>query len=207
MKALELQRQIRTKVKEKERQAELKREKNRLKLGKETTEARRIMEENQNKIYFEQLEITRKKDQSDREKLLEKLKAEKRARFGDVLDEEEDKDDPVNVRKKFKKVYTQMFKIYRYSDKESLNKCLKMLRKYMGNIVSNPLELKFQKINSENKTFVAKVKNIIGGTNLLTEAGFVLEDKYYHFKGTQAGLQEFLKAMEEEIHKMDMFLE
>ena len=202
LKALELQRQIREKVKEKERQAEIQREKNRLKQGKEMTEARRIMKENQKKLDLEMLKKRREKDDLERQKLREKLEADKRARFGADYDK---KETVIVIKDDFYKIFAQMKKIYRYTDKLLLQNCLKTIGKYLRNIQKKPNETKFQTINTQNKVFVKRISNAIGGINLLKVAGFKEDSTNLVFTGDQEGLAEFLSYLDTEIHKMEMY--
>lgn len=50
--------------------------------------------------------------------------------------------------------------------------CLKILKAYIGNVVKNPDEPKYKKINMENKAYKAKVKPFLGAKNLLMAIGF-----------------------------------
>lgn len=201
LKGLELQRKIREKVKEKERQAELERERNRIKQGKEISKARRALEENQKKLDFEFLKKNREKDNLERERLKAKIEADKRARFGEDYNEKQKK---VNIKDDFYKIFRQMIKIYRYTDKNLLMNCLKTIGKYLGNIAKKFSEPKFQTIKKDNKVFVKRIANVIGGTNLLKVAGFQEDPSTFQFAGTLEGLQEFLGYLECEVNKLDM---
>ena len=203
LKALELQKQIRAKVKEKERQAQIEREKKRIKMGKEISEARRIMEENQQKLHFENLKKQKTKDEIEREKVRAQIEADKKARFGDDYNDEKNK--PIIIKEDFYKVFLQMKKIYRYTDKNGLMNCLKTIGKYLGNIVKNPNEAKFKTINPGNKVFVKRIGNMIGGMQLLKVAGFMEDGSMLLFTGTQEGLQEYLGYLHDEVSKMENF--
>ena len=50
--------------------------------------------------------------------------------------------------------------------------CLKILKAYIGNVVKNPDEPKYKKINMENKAYKTKVKPFLGAKNLLLAIGF-----------------------------------
>jgi hypothetical protein len=50
--------------------------------------------------------------------------------------------------------------------------CLKILKAYIGNIVKNPDEVKYRKINMENKAYKTKVKPFLGAKSLLLCLGF-----------------------------------
>lgn len=187
-------------MKEKERQAELERERNRIKQGKEISKARRALEENQKKLDFEFLKKNREKDNLERERIKAKLEADKRARFGDDFDK---KDKAVAIKDDFYKVFRQMNKIYRYTDKALFLNCLKTIGKYLGNIAKHFAEPKFQTIKKDNKVFVRRIANVIGGTNLLKVAGFEEQGSTFRFAGTQQGLNEFLGYLECEVNKLD----
>ena len=57
---------------------------------------------------------------------------------------------------------------------------LKLLQKYIGNIVKNPAEEKYRSINAENETFKTKVGHVVGGRALLKGIGFTrtIENKW-----------------------------
>jgi hypothetical protein len=202
LKALDLQRQIREKVKEKERQAEIQREKNRLKQGKQISEARRIMKENQKKLDLEMLKKRREKDDMEREKIRLKLEADKRERFGADYDK---KDEVVIIKDEFYRIYAQMKKIYRYTDKLLLQNCLKTIGKYLRNIQKKPNEVKYHTINTQNKVFIKRISSAIGGVNLIKVAGFKEEGTNLQFSGNQEGLTEFLEYLDSEVNKMEMY--
>ena len=51
-------------------------------------------------------------------------------------------------------------------------KCLKLLTLFVGNVVDNPGEVKYQSINTEGKAYKAKVKPFLGAKSLLMAVGF-----------------------------------
>lgn len=78
-----------------------------------------------------------------------------------------------------KKMKASAAKIDEYITKISMykaggdgGKCLKILLAYIKNIVANPDEDKFKKINTENKVYKSKVKPFIGAKALLLAVGF-----------------------------------
>lgn len=78
-----------------------------------------------------------------------------------------------------KKIKASVAKIDEYISKVSSykaggdgGKCLKILSLYVKNIVENPGEDKFKKINMENKAYKTKVKPFIGAKALLLAVGF-----------------------------------
>lgn len=55
-------------------------------------------------------------------------------------------------------------------------KCLKILILYLKNIVANPTEEKYRKINMDNKVYKTKIKPFIGAKILLLAVGFAPND-------------------------------
>lgn len=54
--------------------------------------------------------------------------------------------------------------------------CLKILKAYIGNIVKNPEDPKYRKINMENKAYKTKVKPFLGAKSLLLCIGFSVSE-------------------------------
>ena len=54
--------------------------------------------------------------------------------------------------------------------------CLKILKAYIGNIVKNPDDPKYRKINMENKAYKTKVKPFMGAKSLLLAIGFSVSE-------------------------------
>lgn len=50
--------------------------------------------------------------------------------------------------------------------------CLKILKAYIGNVVKNPDDPKYRRINTENKAYKTKVKPFLGAKTLLMCVGF-----------------------------------
>ena len=78
-----------------------------------------------------------------------------------------------------KKPQVSTAKIGEYIDKVSSykaggdgGKCLKILKAYVGNVVDNPGEDKFKKINIDNNVYKTKVRPFIGAKSLLLAVGF-----------------------------------
>lgn len=55
--------------------------------------------------------------------------------------------------------------------------CLNILRTYVANIVNNPKEKKYTRINTNNEVFKAKVKPFVGAKKLLRAVGFVHDEE------------------------------
>eukprot|EP00405_Crypthecodinium_cohnii_P008964 CAMPEP_0206427124 /NCGR_PEP_ID=MMETSP0324_2-20121206/4835_1 /ASSEMBLY_ACC=CAM_ASM_000836 /TAXON_ID=2866 /ORGANISM="Crypthecodinium cohnii, Strain Seligo" /LENGTH=759 /DNA_ID=CAMNT_0053892307 /DNA_START=135 /DNA_END=2415 /DNA_ORIENTATION=+ len=66
-------------------------------------------------------------------------------------------------------------KRYKDSDPGGLKTCLQTLRAYIKNIVDNPVEPKFHRINCENGAFKNRIASFAGAQEVLEALGFVLE--------------------------------
>lgn len=203
LKALELQREIRMKVKEKERKDELEREKRRMRQGKEISEARRVIAEREERLRLERIKKEKQEVQREKDRMRAILEADKRARFGDKLDEPTKK--KVNIKEEFFKILSQMNKIYRYSDRNTLLSCMKMIKKYISNILKNPNEVKYQRVKTTNKVYAKRIKSTIGGVNLLKLSGFDDQGEYLVYNGNLQGMQEFNGYLQNEISKLDLY--
>ena len=76
-----------------------------------------------------------------------------------------------SAKKSFEEIYEKMRKIY-LGQPEGMRVCFKTLLVYMGNLVKDPNEPKFRKINAKNPNFVARVANVLGGMVILKDCGF-----------------------------------
>lgn len=74
------------------------------------------------------------------------------------------------------KIDEYISKISSYKAGGDGGKCLKILLAYLKNIVANPAEEKFKKINMENKVYKAKIKPFVGAKVLLLAVGFTPDD-------------------------------
>jgi len=88
--------------------------------------------------------------------------------------------DKKQVKKEFspnpKNIDDYIKKISAYRAGGDGGKCLKVLHIYIRNIVDNPADDKFQRINIENKAYKSKVKPFIGSKALLQACGFEKSD-------------------------------
>ena len=169
-KAKELQKQVREKTLQQEKENELAAEKLRLAQGKELAEAKRILDENKKKLDIEA--YVREKNQTEREKqeMLRILEEDKRQKLGDKYQAKDQA--PKSTKEGYIAIYDKMYKIYRMGQLGVLRTCLGTLATIVGNVLKSPQEEKFRKINATNPNFCAKVKDVIGGTNMLTFIGF-----------------------------------
>ena len=77
--------------------------------------------------------------------------------------------------------------------------CLKILKAYIGNVVNNPDEPKYKKINMENKAYKTKVKPFLGAKNLLLSIGFAPTDDGTALELTEDADMEVLKQAKEKV--------
>ena len=80
----------------------------------------------------------------------------------------------------FVDLYDKMYKIYRMGQIKELFTCLKTLNIYIGNLLKNPNEQKFHKINSNNANFKKRVGDVIGSQKILQLAGFELDSEGFY---------------------------
>ena len=60
-----------------------------------------------------------------------------------------------------------------YISGDELETCFKTIKIYLSNILKDPNELKFRKINKNNEGFKNRISKLIGGVNILKELGFL----------------------------------
>lgn len=173
-KAKELQAELRKKALEREKQDELEREKQRIKMGKELTEARRIQEEQKKKRELNMYLKEREKDEADKQKMLQVLEEDKKRRLGDKYNVKNKAEK--TTKEKFNDIYDKMYKIYRMGQLDILRVCIKTLGIYIKNLIKDPANPKFTSINASNANFCKRVKDVIGGEHMLGLVGFVLVD-------------------------------
>ncbi|CAE7881493.1 unnamed protein product [Symbiodinium microadriaticum] len=72
-----------------------------------------------------------------------------------------------------------------------LRSCLKALKVYVGNLASSPQEMKFQRINKDNRAFCSRVSSLQGAVEILQACGFrdqgdcwVVDPAYMKQKGS-----------------------
>ena len=80
---------------------------------------------------------------------------------------------PIDKAKAAVKFIKENFPDEKYPDVAA--NCIKMLKAYVGNLIKDPENEKFRKINKENKAFKERVANTQGGVVFLKAIGF--EDK------------------------------
>lgn len=195
-KARELQDKIRKKIKEDEEKNALESEKLRIKMGKEITEQRRILDEQQKKRDAELYLLEKQKDERDKQEMYKILEADKRARFGDKYVEPEKKK-PKGLGPDMDDTYDKMYKIYRLGQLSLLFTCMKTLHSICERVVNNPSDPSLRNINALNPNFCQRVKDVIGGVQFLTYMGFEEKDDKFIMEHVDLAklkqIEEFLK--------------
>lgn len=178
LKAKELQDRIRAKMKAEEEKNALEAEKQRVRMGKELTEQRRVMEEQQKKRDLEEYLRRKEQDERDREEMVRVLEADKKARFGDKY-VEATKAKSRSTKEELNDTYDKMYKIYRMGELSTLHTCIKTLASIVSKVVANPADAQYREINALNPNFCQRVKDVIGGVQMLLTMGFQERDSKF----------------------------
>ncbi|KAL5781403.1 hypothetical protein ACOSP7_006432 [Xanthoceras sorbifolium] len=189
IRAQELKERARKKKEEEEKRMEREREKERIRIGKELLEAKRIEEDNERKRLLALRKAEKEEEKRAREKIRQKLeedKAERRRKLG--LPPE----DPATVKPSAPAVEEKKssLPIRPATKTEQMRECLRSLKQnhkdddakvkrafqtlltYVGNVAKNPNEEKFRKIRLNNQTFQDRVGALTGGIEFLELCGF-----------------------------------
>ena len=174
MKARELQEQIRKKMKAQEEAAEREREKEQIKGGKALVDAKAKHEE---AAIIRDAE-RRKKEKLENEKAMrameEQLRRDKEERFGKKFSSSgksssSDKT-PIQKAEQGVKIIKELYPAFRHP--EVAENCFKLLKAYLSNLLKDPENEKFRKINKENKAFSERIGKVEGGLFFLRAVGF-----------------------------------
>ncbi|KAG6741533.1 hypothetical protein POTOM_054795 [Populus tomentosa] len=161
----------------------------RIRIGKELLEAKRIEQENERKRLMALRKAEKEEEKRAREKIRQKLeedKAERRRKLG--LPPE----DPATVKPSAPVVEEKksMLPVRPATKQEQMRECLRSLKQnhkdddakvkrafqtlltYVGNVAKNPGEEKFRKIRLNNQTFQDRVGSLEGGIRFLELCGF-----------------------------------
>lgn len=103
------------------------------------------------------------KEKDEMEKLLEE---DKKRRFGE--DYKPNVKEIIGTKNELEDLYNKMYTIYRMGQIKVLLTCVKTIAVYTKNIINNPTEEKFHKINGNNPNFQKRVGDVIGGPEILT---------------------------------------
>uniref|UniRef100_A0A0A9B4G0 PUB domain-containing protein n=1 Tax=Arundo donax TaxID=35708 RepID=A0A0A9B4G0_ARUDO len=179
---------------------EREREKERIRIGKELLEAKRIEEANERKRMIELRRLEKEEEKRAREKIRQKLeedKAERRRKLGlppeDPAAAKPSAPPPVEEKKSALPVRPatkaermrdclRNLKQQNKDDDAKVKRAFQTLLTYVGNVAKNPDEEKFRKIRLSNATFQERVGNLHGGIDFLQLCGFEkLEDNEFLF--------------------------
>jgi len=180
------------------------REKQRRKQGKQMGKMREDIERDQRKRIVLERRKEQEDDKKERERILKILQKEKTERtrnngrlFKVTFQNEDTKETLKSQNKKEElplllpqpKSTIDKLKLQEYIDNVASYKaggdglkCLRLLHKYLFNILSHPNEPKYQTINMDNKIYRVKVKPFLGAKNILLAIGFVIVDRKLHLE-------------------------
>ncbi|XP_019707845.1 uncharacterized protein [Elaeis guineensis] len=188
VKAQELRENV-LKKKGEEKKLEKEREKERIRVGKELLEAKRILEENERRRMLALRQAEKEEEKKAREKIRQRLeedKAERRRMLG--LPPADLK--AVKVTKPPLQETNRFLPVKPARKAARMRDCLRSLKKnhkdedvrvkrafqtlliYVGNVAKNPDEEKFRKIRLSNPTFQDRVGSLKGGIQFLELCGF-----------------------------------
>eukprot|EP00978_Attheya_sp_CCMP212_P039398 scaffold204358_cov57-Attheya_sp.AAC.3 len=186
-----------------EKEEEIVREKQRRSMGKEMSKTREQMDREARKR--EAITRKREKQAvvKERERIRAELEKDKRERMankgklssklgvdgynpdaiqyevpgaGESADQEQQKEHVKKPPPSAAKIEDYIKKVSAYRAGGDGGKCLKILLAYISNVVNNPEEDKFKRVNMENKAYKGKVKPFLGAKQLLLAVGFVLNE-------------------------------
>ncbi|XP_021908982.1 UBX domain-containing protein 4-like [Carica papaya] len=163
--------------------------KERIRVGKELLEAKRIEEENERKRLLALRKAEKEEEKRAREKIRQKLeedKAERRRKLGLPPEEPaaakpctpvaEEKKSMLPVRPAAKvdqmRECLRSVKQSHKDDDAKVKRAFQTLLTYIGNVARNPGEEKFRKIRLTNQTFQDRVGSLRGGIEFLELCGF-----------------------------------
>jgi hypothetical protein len=178
---------------------EREKEKERIRIGKELLEAKRMEEVNERKRIIELRRLEKEEEKRAREKIRQKLeedKAERRRKLGLPAEvpsaskpstpppvEEKKSALPIRPATKSERMRDCLRNIKQQNKEKDaeVKRAFQTLLTYIGNVVKNPEEEKFRKIRLSNATFQERVGNL-GGIQFLELCGFEkLQDSEFLF--------------------------
>jgi uncharacterized UBP type Zn finger protein len=200
-KARDLQKRVREAREKKDAEEALEREKSRIHSGKAIAEAKRAVEEQQQRIHMEQMKKEKEETERAKQQMLEQLERDKADRLGIKYVSKTVVEKPPE--EKIQKAFDQMRIVYpNHSYPDVIKNCLSTIRKIMDNILKNPTEPKFQKINASNEAFKNRVGEIVGGIFILNEVGFKDVDGFLTLQNLNAPLfTKIIEKLDKEIAK------
>ncbi|KAM7261403.1 hypothetical protein ACFE04_008770 [Oxalis oulophora] len=188
-KAQELKERARKKKEEEEKRTEREKEKERIRIGKELLEAKRMEEDNERKRIMALRKAEKEEERRARERIRQKLeedKAERRRKLGLPAEDPaapkpstpvvEEKKSSLPIRPATKteqmRECLRSLKHNHKDDDARVKRAFQTLFTYIGNVVKNPDEEKFRKIRLTNQTFQDRVGSLKGGIEFLELCGF-----------------------------------
>lgn len=185
-KVMELKRKIQERNKEKEKD-EIEKERKRLSAMKELQEKRRLLEEQEKKMFIESTIREKIEHAKEKERQLQKFKMEYKERFGIEYKETKKpkKIEELSENEKREEIGFLINKIRTtYKDKKKdVIASLNILKTYFMNIKNNIIEKKYQTIKKENKIFSEKIKIYEDMVQVMLFVGFVDSGDVYTIKG------------------------
>lgn len=186
-KVLALQKKIRQRKMQKEKEEAIEREKKRILTMKELQERKRQMEEQEKQMLIEARIREKYEHAKEKERQLEKFKLEYKERFGVEYKEEIKKKtiDQLSENEKREEIGILINSLKnKYKDKKKeLVTSLNILKTYFTNIKNNILEKKYQSIRKENKVFSEKINIYDEMLQVMLLVGFVDSGEHYTLKG------------------------
>ncbi|KAL5728042.1 hypothetical protein ACHQM5_001167 [Ranunculus cassubicifolius] len=183
IKAQELLERARKKKEEEEKIMERKREKDRIRVGKELLEAKRIEEENERKRMVMLRKAEKAEEKRAREKIRQRIeedKAERRRKLGltaaTTAPVVEDKkpflpEKPATKAEQMRNCLRSLKQNHKEDDAK-VKRAFQTLFTYVGNVAKNPGEEKFRKIRLSNPSFQDRVGSMKEGIDFLEMCGF-----------------------------------
>lgn len=197
IKARELQQRIKRDREAKDKEDELQRERDRIRVTKELAEAKRKAEDQEYKRAIDERMREKKKVQNELKEQEEILKREKEARFGKKFSEAAAEKPPQEriaaALKSIKTLYPN------YRNPGVARTALSTLLAYSSNIIRNPEEQKYRGIKKENKAFQDRVGKVTGGVVYLKAVGFTEDAEMFTYASNDFSLLEQGVKMIEEV--------
>ena len=154
-------------------------EKNRVRMTKDISEAKKKMEEQQQKLAIDMQKKEKIEFLNAKQRMLDQLKRDKEERFGKKFGN--DAEEVVHAKPtgpqgiELVKHGIKTVKLIFTEDRQPgvAKTCFKTCHVYLGNVLKDSTEEKYKRINLSNEAFQKRVCKINGGLLILKGAGFV----------------------------------
>ena len=203
VKARELQQKLKRDREIKEKDLELQREKDRIRVNKELLEAKKKADEQEYKRAIEERMREKKKVQQELKEQEEILRREKEERFGKKISASstQEKTPQEKISAALKTIKT-LYPTFR--NPGVARTALNTLKAYSSNIINNPESDKYRIIKTENRAFQDRIAKVTGATNFLKAVGFQEEGGMYTFSSFDFSVLELgLKLIDEVLGTLD----